>query len=118
MSCKNKNTIKSCKSSCKKRKDGTKSFILNHEEEINNFLKKFPIEDVWGVGRKISKLYKNNNILTAYDLKNANNTWIKNTNVLGLKTVMELRNISCIDFESSLVQEKIVVYQDHLEKRF
>ena len=54
------------------------------------------------MGRKISKLYKNNNILTAYDLKNANNTWIKkNTNVLGLKTVMELRNISCIDFESS-----------------
>ena len=86
----------------KKEKIGTKSFILNHEEEVNNFLKKFPIEDVWGVGRKISKLYKNNNIITAYDLKNANNTWIKkNTNVLGLKTVMELRDISCIDFEST-----------------
>ena len=26
---------------------------------------------------------------------------LKNTNVLGLKTVMELRDISCIDFESS-----------------
>ena len=31
----------------KKEKIGTKSFILNNEEEINNFLKIFPIEDVW-----------------------------------------------------------------------
>lgn len=86
----------------KKEKIGIKNFIINNEEEIDNFLKKFPIEDIWGVGRKISKLYKNNNIHTAHDLKMASNTWIKkNTNVLGLKTVMELRNISCIDFESN-----------------
>ena len=55
-----------------------------------------------GVGRKISKLYKSNNIKSAYDLKDASNTWIKkNTNVLGLKTVMELRGINCIGFESN-----------------
>ena len=34
------------------------------------------------------------------DLKNCDNTWVrKNTNVFGLKTVMELRGISCIDFD-------------------
>ncbi len=91
----------------KKEKIGTRSFILNTEEEIDNYLKNFPIEDIWGVGRKISKLYKSNNIQTAYDLKNANNTWIKkNTNVLGLKTVMELRGISCIDFELNVSPRK------------
>ena len=83
-----------------KRKIGIKSFILNNEKEIDDLLKNFPIEDIWGVGRKISKLYKSNNIKSAYDLKDASNTWIKkNTNVLGLKTVMELRGINCIGFE-------------------
>jgi DNA polymerase V len=86
----------------KKEKIGIKSFILNNEKEIDDLLKNFPIEDIWGVGRKISKLYKSNNIKSAYDLKNASNAWIKkNTNVLGLKTVMELRGINCIDFESN-----------------
>ena len=86
----------------KKEKIGIKSFILNNEKEIDGLLKNFPIEDIWGVGRKISKLYKSNNIKSAYDLKDASNTWIKkNTNVLGLKTVMELRGINCIGFESN-----------------
>ena len=86
----------------KKEKIGIKSFVLNDEKEIDNLLRNFPIEDIWGVGRKISKLYKSNNIQNAYDLKNASNTWIKkNTNVLGLKTVMELRGINCIEFESN-----------------
>ncbi len=85
----------------KKNKLGVESFINKSEEEINENLKKFPIEDVWGVGRKISKLYKSNNIETAFDLKNSNNTWIKkNTNVLGLKTVMELRGVSCVNFNT------------------
>jgi len=86
----------------KKEKVGIKSFILENDDSIDIVLKHFPIEDIWGVGRKISKLYKNNNIHTAYDLKNASNSWIKkNTNVLGLKTVMELRDISCIELDST-----------------
>ena len=86
----------------KKEKVGIKSFILENDDSIDIVLKQFPIEDIWGVGRKISKLYKNNNIHTAYDLKNASNSWIKkNTNVLGLKTVMELRDISCIELDST-----------------
>ncbi len=84
----------------KKEKIGVKNFISITDNEINNFLKNFPIEDVWGVGRKISKLYQTNKIKNAYALKISNNNWVKkNTNILGLKTVMELREISCIYFE-------------------
>ena len=91
----------------KKEKVGVKNFIQKTNNEIDSLLKQFPIEDVWGVGRKISKLYKVNNINNAYQLKNSNNTWIKkNTNVLGLKTVMELRGISCISFEDNDVSSR------------
>jgi len=46
----------------------------------------------------LTKFFIKNNILTAFDLKNVSNTWIKkSTNVLSAKTVMELRGIPCID---------------------
>jgi DNA polymerase V len=69
-------------------------------KDIDKILETFPISDVWGVGRQISKLYIKNGIDTALKLKNISNTWVKkNTNVLGAKTVMELRGIPCIDLE-------------------
>ena len=85
----------------KKEKAGVIYLNTNIDEE----LKKFPIEDVWGVGKQLSKFYHKNNISNAYDLKNVSNTWVKKgTNVLGAKTAMELRGIPCIDFQ--IDQEK------------
>ncbi len=85
----------------KKEKAGVISLNTNIDEK----LKKFPIEDVWGVGKQLSKFYYKNNISNAYDLKNVSNTWVKKgTNVLGAKTAMELRGIPCIDLQ--IDQEK------------
>ena len=40
-------------------------------------------------------------------LKNISNTWVKkSTNVLGAKTVMELRGVSCIDLETQETKRK------------
>ena len=77
------------------------------KENIDNILKDFDIADVWGVGRQLSKLYTKNGIDNAYKLKNISNTWVKkSTNVLGAKTVMELRGISCIDLETEETRRK------------
>ena len=85
----------------KKEKAGVIYLNINIDEK----LKKFPIEDVWGVGKQLSKFYHKNNISNAYDLKNVSNTWVKKgTNVLGAKTAMELRGIPCIDLQ--IDQEK------------
>ncbi len=74
--------------------------VIYLSEKIDEKLKKFPIEDVWGVGKQLSKFYRKNNINNAYDLKNVSNTWVKKgTNVLGAKTAMELRGIPCIDLQ-------------------
>ena len=89
----------------------TLSKVANHIAKKNNtgvmyldpkysdeYLKKFEIQDIWGVGRQLTKFFIKNNILTAFDLKNVSNTWIKkSTNVLSAKTVMELRGVPCID---------------------
>ena len=82
-----------------------KAGVIYLNTNIDEKLKKFPIEDVWGVGKQLSKFYQKNNISNACDLKNVSNTWVKKgTNVLGAKTAMELRGIPCIDLQ--IDQEK------------
>ena len=82
-----------------------KAGVIYLNTNIDERLKKFPIEDVWGVGKQLSKFYHKNNISNAYDLKNVSNTWVKKgTNVLGAKTAMELRGIPCIELQ--IDQEK------------
>jgi DNA polymerase V len=81
------------------KKNKTGVMVLN--KDIDEELKKFHVSDIWGVGKQLSKLYIKNSIDTAYKLKNISNTWVKkNTNVLGAKTVMELRGIPCVDLET------------------
>ena len=81
-------------------------------------LKNFNISDVWGVGKQLSKLYLKNGIDNALKLKNISNSWVKkSTNVLGAKTVMELRGIPCIQLDTEEAKEKAVVFHDHLEKK-
>ena len=87
----------------KKNKTG----VIYLKENIDEKLKKFHISDIWGVGKQLSKLYIKNGIDTAYKLKNISNTWVKkSTNVLGAKTVMELRGITCIDLETQEIKRK------------
>ena len=87
----------------KKNKTG----VIYLKENIDESLKNFHISEVWGVGKQLSKLYIKNGIETAYQLKNISNSWVKkSTNVLGAKTVMELRGIPCINLETQETKRK------------
>ena len=87
----------------KKNKTG----VIYLKENIDEKLKNFHISDIWGVGKQLSKLYIKNGIDTAFKLKNISNSWVKkSTNVLGAKTVMELRGISCINLETQETKRK------------
>jgi len=59
-----------------------------------------PVEDVWGVGRRISKKLNAMGINTAKDLADQS-TWIirKHFNVVLERTVRELRGESCLELE-------------------
>ena len=82
----------------KKEKSGVVSLI--GIEDIDSILEKVKIEDVWGVGRQLTKFYIKNDIYNAKQLKNISNAWIKkSSSVLSSRTAMELRGIPCIDLE-------------------
>ena len=92
----------------KKKQSGVTSFI--GVENIDPLLEKVDINDVWGVGRQLTKFYHKNGIYNAKQLKNKSNTWIKkSSNVLGSRTAMELRGISCIDLEKTKSKRKSCV---------
>jgi len=82
----------------KKEKPGVIDFV--NSKKVDEFLSRIKINDVWGVGRQLTKFYIKNGINTAYDLKQIHNGWIKeNTNVFGSRTAMELRGVACDSLE-------------------
>ena len=82
----------------KKEKSGVIDLV--NSKQIDELLSKIKINDIWGVGRQLTKFYTKNGINTAYDLKNMHNGWIKkNTSVFGSRTAMELGGIPCISLE-------------------
>jgi len=100
----------------KKKKSGVTSLI--GIENIDPILEKVEINDVWGVGRQLTKFYHKNGIYNAKQLKNKSNTWIKkNSNVLGSRTAMELRGVPCIGLETTQTKRKSCVVSRSFGKR-
>jgi DNA polymerase V len=76
--------------------------IMNRKEDIEKVLKNFPIEDVWGIGRRYSKRLKSADVISAADFLSLNPAWIlKNMTTSGLRIWKELNGEPCIGFEES-----------------
>lgn len=59
------------------------------------------VGDVWGIGKQYTKKLQRNGVMTARELSNQPDAWIRREmGVGGLKTVRELRGEDCIGFES------------------
>ena len=100
----------------KKTKAGVTSLI--GIENLDPILEKVEINDVWGVGRQLTKFYQKNGIYYAKQLKNKSNTWLKKcSNVLSSRTAMELRGISCIELEKTTSKRKSCVVSRSFGKR-
>ena len=100
----------------KKKQSGVTSLI--DIENLDPILEKVEINDVWGVGRQLTKFYQKNGIYNAKQLKNKSNTWIKKcSNVLSSRTAMELRGVPCIDLETTQTKRKSCVVSRSFGKR-
>ena len=100
----------------KKKQSGVTSLI--GIDNLDPILEKVEINDIWGVGRQLTKFYQKNGVYNAKQLKNKSNTWIKKcSNVLSSRTAMELRGIPCIDFERTRSKRKSCVVSRSFGKR-
>ena len=68
--------------------------------ERDALLGRIAVADVWGVGPNYARLLNQHGITTALQLRHADDLWIrKRMGIMGLRLVMELRGVSCLDLE-------------------
>ena len=80
--------------------------LVKHEN-LDQVLEDTNVADIWGVGRQLSKKLIANGIFNAKLLKNCEDAWVrKMMSVNGLKTVSELREVSCLDLEETSATRK------------
>lgn len=72
---------------------------MHRPQDIEKVLRKLPVEEVWGIGRRYSKILNGKGVQTAYEFTLLPENWIRKTmSINGVRTWKELRGESCIDF--------------------
>ena len=87
--------VSTSKSLAKLASDKAKNFeggvFLVGSRKIEPLLKHTAIEEIWGIGRNLSRLFRQNGILSAYDLVQRSDSWLdKQIGIRGLEMKHEL----------------------------
>lgn len=86
-------------------------YSLMDVQDRSSILKKIPIGEVWGIGRRSAEKLSKYRIYTAYDFTQAPEHWVqKKMGLLGLKTHLELKGMNCEAIEPEEAQRKSLVY--------
>lgn len=79
--------------------------------DVEKVLRRFPVEDIWGIGRRSSRRFKEYfGMKTAWDFYSKDGNWINNEmGISGLRTWKELHGEPCIDFEDTVQAKKQIM---------
>ena len=93
-------------------------YVIDTEEKRIKALKWTKIEEVWGIGFRLTKKMKAKNILTAYDFTLAHNESFikKEMGVVGLRLKYELEGKSVLLLEDAPAQKKQIAITRSFEK--
>lgn len=82
---------------------------LETQNEIDATLDYLPVTDIWGIGSRSGVTLRKFGIITAKDLRDANDALIKKQlKIVGLRTVWELRGTSCLPLEEAPPPKKSI----------
>ena len=94
---------------CKKYPKLKGACLMYRPEDITKVLSKFPIGDVWGIGRRYSKMLKGYGIETAEQFRQMQPEWVKaKMSIVGLRTWKELHGEPCIEFEHAVPDKQSI----------
>lgn len=89
------------------KKNGKNYQLLKTPDEIEEAVKAFAIEDVWGIGRSYSTFLRKHGIQTAYDFSHMPEAWVrKHMTVVGERMQKELKGFPCYTLETELPAKK------------
>jgi DNA polymerase V len=85
-------------------------FSIYKHPDIDTVLNHVTVDKIWGVGPQYSRFLMQNKINTARELRDADSQWIrKYMTVVGQRTALELKGISCIDLDMVVEPKKGIV---------
>lgn len=94
---------------CKKYPKLDGGCLMYRSQDIEKVLKNYAIEDVWGIGRRYTKMLKSYDIHTAYEFSQCSSAWVRSVmSITGLRTWKELNGEQCIEFEDTLPDKQSI----------
>lgn len=76
--------------------------LMHRAEDVDKVLGRFPVGDVWGIGRRHRAMLQAAGVATARDLAQRSEAWVRGRmGITGVRTWRELRGEACIDFETA-----------------
>ncbi|WP_417428306.1 SOS mutagenesis and repair protein UmuC [Halpernia sp.] len=91
-------------------------YILDTPEKIEKALKWLDIEDVWGIGRRLSVKMKDFGVYKAYDLLQKPETWVRKImGIHGVRMINELKGIRQLELDSPSKKKSICVSRSFMQ---
>ncbi len=85
-------------------------FGLLEKEKTQEALHMLPVEDVWGIGRRMGQTLSKKGIFTAAQYSAQEDRWIQNVfSVVGVRVAWELRGTPCFSFEEGPASKKSIM---------
>lgn len=85
-------------------------FDLRDSSVRDRILKVFPVESIWGIGRKSAKKLHSLKIKTAYELQQSDPEFIRKVlTISGKKICEELRGVSCIELVEAAEESQQII---------
>ncbi len=83
--------------------------LIDTEEKRRKALKLYPIDEVWGIGRRYAARLQALGVQTAYDFAQHHESWVRSTfnNIVILRTWKELNGIDCVPNEELAKKKSI-----------
>lgn len=89
---------------------GSLSLVEKKDFQIDKYLSEIDVEDIWGIGRQYGKMLRSHGVENALDFKRIHPNFVKKTmTVMGLRTQMELKGVSCLPLEMVIKPKKGIV---------
>ncbi len=84
--------------------------LLHRDEDITKVLSNYPIEDIWGIGRRYTNMLKLYGVTTAHRFRTAPEEWIRSKmGVSGIKTWSELNSRPSILFDDKHTNKQSIM---------
>lgn len=79
-------------------------------QDLNKMMSVVPVEEIWGIGRRLAEKLKAMGVRSVLDLKYSNPNYMKKQFSINMeRIVLELNGVQCFDLESNIEPKKEII---------